>query len=243
MGNYPVPEDIGDYIRRLEARIERLERAPRAVATSIDTGEFVVKDPATGNVVFRIGLQQHGDTGVSMYRDDGSLAYSTAKPFNPSNTQTVRLVNRAGETVGGDNIFATTGAALYDSITPTKTSDVGVGVTSGTFVDIYDVDVHWIAPAHSMLFRAICSDGSTAGEVRMVDETGTQVGGFFVTIDPTVVPAGTTTATEFETLDGTDPYYVVKAIGTKLRYKLQARRTAGAGTLTVKALYYKQRPF
>jgi hypothetical protein len=234
-------------IDKLQSRLERLERAPRAGNTAIDTGEFTVKDPVTGNVILRVGQQEHGDTGVSIYREDGTLALQIAKPFSPADEQAMRMLNKSEEIIGGDNILAVTGTALYNNITPTKTSDTGVAVTSGTFVDIYDIDGPYISPAHTLVFSAICSDGSTAGEVRVVNkDTGTSLTGFFVTIDPEEIPAGTTTLTDFTILGGTSgisQYYVTRNMGETIRHSVQARRTAGAGTVTVKARYYKQTPF
>ena len=240
---YNTPEDLLEEIRELRGRIERLERAPRAGSTSVDTGTWQIKN-AAGTILGYIGVQPQGDIGVSFYRSSGKKALEIAGLFN-GDDQLFRLYNRAGEVIGGDQAFSNNGFAGYHTTIVTEVGSNGVAVTSTSWYPTHEIETQFFNTAQTMFFRAYCSDATTAGEVRCVDEFGNQLPGFFMAIDPVVIPAGTTTWTKFDTRNnsGSNWYYISRTLGADINFQLQARRTAGTGTIYIKPRYYSQRAF
>lgn len=124
-----------------------------------------------------------------------------------------------------------------------RSSDyVDVAITSGTFVDTHFFPTVFLAPKPLVTIAVTCTDGTTAGEFRLTNEAGTPLTGpNGETITSKVIPLGTTIETVF-TNDQTPNYWARQAVGTDFFVKLQVRRTAGTGTINVKAKYLLQVP-
>jgi len=240
---YNIPEDVLKAVNELEKRIVKLERAPRAGNTSIDSGSFTLVNPNTGNTVFYVGQLSNGDYGIEMYRDDGKIALRIGRVFISDPEQILALYNRGGTAIGGDQFLDYGGMLDYAAHLATPIAGAPqVAVTSGTFVDthlIYTVSKSSLARFY---FTAICTDGTTSGELRMTDSTGTPLTGFFgATVDPVVIPLGTTTETNFNTDTNTTLVFATPSVeGDPYTIKIQAKRTAGAGTMNIRPQFLYQ---
>jgi hypothetical protein len=86
--NTPGDNSLVNQVRALSERVTRLERAPRAVATSVDSGALIVSDEGglwvydadRGHTVLFAGSVTNAIVGnqqvVNLFRDDGSVALS-----------------------------------------------------------------------------------------------------------------------------------------------------------------------
>lgn len=242
--NVPSDTDLLQQIKKLQDRIDRMDLSLRAASTVIDTGTFRVVDPTTGVALLNIGLLPNGDYGIELFRDDGSIALRVGRAFAEDTAQMLRLFNRSGDSIGGDQFLNPEGATIPGVIMePVKASEyTAVGVTSGTFIDTHIFRGAYVCAQPVVKITAICSDGTTSGEFRLADSAGASLTGFFgATVTPKVIPTGTTVETNFE--NDQDPNYFY-TLNTNDEYivKLQVRRTAGAGTVSVKAKYLIQKP-
>lgn len=70
----PEPENVMDIVQDILRRLTDLESARSANATAISQGATTVVDPATGNVLIRIGKLSDGTFGIEQRRTDGSYA-------------------------------------------------------------------------------------------------------------------------------------------------------------------------
>lgn len=117
------------------------------------------------------------------------------------------------------------------------------GVISGnTFVSIFYFPTIWTAPTPVVTIEANCSDDTTAGEFALADRAGvelTDINGNPVV--PKAIPLGTTAVTIFQN-DQVPNYHRVLPTGTPEFIRLLARRTAGAGTITIRAYHIVQVP-
>lgn len=117
-----------------------------------------------------------------------------------------------------------------------------VNVTSGSFVTTHVFACIYLAPTPVVRILATCSDGTTAGEFQIVDSSGVVLSDPTGSVVPaTAIPTGTTTETPFEN-NQVPNYWNDFAIGTDMLYQLQVRRTAGSGTIAVRAKYLVQMP-
>lgn len=127
---------------------------------------------------------------------------------------------------------------------PVKMADfnVPVAVTSGSFVDTHIFNGIFLAATPVVHLLATCTDGSTVGEFRLVDFSGSVFTDFNGdAVSATSIPTGTTTATEFWN-NATLNYYRNLEVGSDGTVKLQVRRTAGSGTINIQAKYLAQLP-
>lgn len=243
MGKYNLPSDALRTIKDLGARLSRTERSPRAGNTSIDTGTFTLKNPNTGNTVFYVGLLSNGDYGIEMYRDDGTLALRVGRAFIANPTQRIVLYNRVGNQICGDQFLANDGAidySIFQAIPATLNPQVGV--TSAVFVDTHIFYIVCNGAFQTFYFSAICTDGTTSGEVRLTDALGNAITGVFAaSVSPIAIPIGTTVETDFNT-DTTATPWIGNAEGSILTIKAQARRTAGVGTVNIRPKFLYQHP-
>jgi hypothetical protein len=63
-----MPQDILDYIRELEKRVERLEKLPRSPNTSIDSGAYTVRENGVDRVI--LGKLPDGTYGLGVKQGD-----------------------------------------------------------------------------------------------------------------------------------------------------------------------------
>jgi hypothetical protein len=112
------------------------------------------------------------------------------------------------------------------------TTVLDIAVTSGTFVDVFEVHARKANAYLEGRFQAICSDGTTAGEAILTDGAGVALldvqGAAQV---PVAIPLLTTARTRFVTQACVYPGDVLT---TAMTVRLQVRRTAGAGTITLR---------
>jgi hypothetical protein len=243
--NTPSDTDLIEQIKVLEDRIARMDLSLRAASTVIDTGTFRVVDPTTGITLLYIGLLPNGDYGIELYRDDGTIAMRVGRATPTDGSQIINIYNRSGDAIHGDQFLNPAGAVDTGIVLePVKASEytTPVAVTSGTFVDTHIFRGVYVGAQPRVKITAICTDGTTAGEFRLADAAGNSLTGFFgATVDPKAIPTGTTSETDFE--NDQDPnYFYTLALNSDYFVKLQVRRTAGAGTINIKAKYLQQRP-
>ena len=97
------------------------------------------------------------------------------------------------------------------------------------------------APTPVAVFEAVCSDSSTSAEVRLASDSVTSLtGANGSVIPPIAIPVNTTSLTLFST-DQDPNYWDGLPMGTKRFIELQVRRTAGAGTVTMRLHYLYQK--
>jgi hypothetical protein len=212
----------------------------------VDGGDVVMRN-AAGVEVFRIGLQPQGDRGLTISREDGSIAIQVRKLFAPTDPEQVfQILDRDGNVIAGDAGLSGAGfdaphipltfiPTNYDSSTNAQTT------SSGTFVATHEHRGFKQNPFFRPQFMVKCSDGTTAGEIRVYDVTGAgYLIGFFGDIRTCVIPTGTTTYTLFElnydATAGAGPYREVGipgAMSAAIHLEFHVRRTAGAGSITV----------
>ena len=238
-------------IKALKRELEALRSERRAAATTIGTGDLrlanggslvvdggdVVMLDVDGSVLFRLGLQALGDRGVSIFREDGTLAFEVAKP-NALAVQAWRLKDSDGTTIVSESGFGEGlgRPRLPSRPFPTATPAWGmygaeVATTSSTFTTLFAVQDRRQNPLWAPAFRVKCSDTTTAAEVQVIDAaTSTPLAEFGFGAWTGVRPVGSTGYTEL-----TPALNVPTSVGVdgRYRFEVQARRTAGAGTVTL----------
>jgi hypothetical protein len=135
-------------------------------------------------------------------------------------------------------------SAAISVFTPIKMTDynAAVVVNSASYVDTHIFPGVFRASTPIVYITVVCSDSTTTGDFRLVDISGDLLTGIDNTlVAPVLIPVGTTTETSFSSAQDND-YWDDLPIGTDRTIKLQVRRTAGAGTISVKARYLTQVP-
>lgn len=247
--------DLEARFRNLEAAVSdvraALSKRPKFEVSSgdltisggdlvVDGGDFLLLD-TDGSTVFRLGPQEHGDRGVSLYREDGAAALTVKKLFSSSTDQIIEIRDRHGNLLMGEAGIGAgmTGPSLAIPFVP-------VQATSGPLSfgphgpEVTTSDSAWTTvfsatfPRHnqfaSVAFQVKPSDVTTAGELRVRDRPAANVLGEFAAPDwvPTI-PAGV--ADYQEVSNGV--LYQVAGVNDETTLDVQVRRTAGAGSLTV----------
>jgi hypothetical protein len=246
------PGWVNRQLQELRRQIEALRSERRAAATTISDGDLRLANGAAlvvdggdvvlldtdGDVIFRIGQQVHGDRGVTIFRDDGTEALSVRKPL-PGFVQRMEMFDRNGTGIFSEGSLAGGIDKPYLNI-PTQphlatsgTISAGphgfeVPVASGTFQTTHVGT--W--RRHNYLtrwrWRIACSDATTAAEVRVL-VNGEHLSPYLGTAWTGVRAAGPTDYTEVLSarLDLPGNYL------DTMTAEIQARRTAGTGTVTV----------
>lgn len=240
MANYNSPEDSGlqRIITELQDRIERLERnssGENITGGSVNYSgtELIISDTA-GNIVFKVGLMPQGDYGLEFKRADSPYnAIQIQKLLSPTDAQTLILYDRAGRALLRESVFALSGLdapAFYHGWRPADRSDAKTTV-SATFETLFKGTGIHQNPALPMIFHCLCSDGTTSGEIQVIDTaTGNPLAAFFQSPWVGSIPTGTTTE-----LLVTAPNLLLPGtyMADSYAIEVQARRTAGAGTVSV----------
>lgn len=241
--------DLVHIIRQLERRVRQLENATPLRNASISTGgeitftdssvtlgeaaEFNVVSPE-GTHVLHAGALSNGDYGVEISRENGVIALRVSKPFVTSGEQVVAVFDKSGNVIFSDAIFSENGAdaPFLDYVFRPVTTPEERSTSLTTFDDLFE----WRGKKHNAYImptlRVRCSDGTTSGEVRIVDRLSgdTVLYGFFQPSWTGTVALGTTADTEMS-----PPYglLVNGTAGADVHFVVQGRVTAGAGSLTV----------
>jgi hypothetical protein len=239
-------EGVAKRIREIERDLDKLRQSITHLGIEIDpdTNSLVVSsgrgirvNDVAGNTVAIIGTQpglERADgspqAGVSLYREDGSIAefLGDANPTVPPFKQSLQIYDRAGNVVMADDTnsgkglaapWVTGGCILGDTNTANWPQ-----TTSGSFVTIAAGWYRVQNPRLAWDINMVCDTG-TAGELRVlvggvqVDTTQT-VGGSFIDWYRNLGAPGGNVA-----LPAGVGYNSIVLV------ELQARRTSGAGTV------------
>lgn len=209
----------------------------------VDGGDFLLLD-TDGSTVFRLGPQQFGDRGVTISRQNGQQAVTVRKRFAGSTDQSVAVYGRGGEQLVVEEELGTGFAApafplqVQPLLAASGAVQAGphgleVSTTSATFAGTHFTSFLRQNQYLRMTVAVKASDASTAAEVRVVDTaTGFVLRPFLA--DPWVgVRAAGSTGYTILQAGVTVPLVAPGAVGELVRLEVQARRTAGTGTVTV----------
>ena len=231
---------VNRKFREIDAAIRELRSAKRVITN------ITIPGGDDGDIV-EIGDQPQGDRGLTFRREDGTEALTLRKPLTPSDPQRWAWRDRNGASVVEEEAL---GAGLgkpylelpFQPVAATSGSALTCGpygfertTTSGAFETLFAYD----GKAQNLLidfkFAALCSDGTTAGEIQVINlDTGNPRPGYVAAPWLGVIPAGTTSMT---VVDPT-PAQVLSTVGGAgpggyMRLGVQVRRTAGAGSITL----------
>lgn len=257
------PGWINRKFSELKREIESLRSERRAAATTIaEGGSLFVRGllriagalDLTGTLsmkseddveMVRIGDMEFG-RGFELKRDDGTQALGFRKAFSNSTTQSWVLTDRSGQVVVAENALSggLSRPHLELPLQPFSATS-GTAVTCGphgwerttsstTWETLYVYDGKVQNPFLDFKFAAICSDGTTSGEVQVVDlDTGTPLAGFFEPAWLASIPLATTT---YFVVDPPSTRIIapdITEVGAYMRLGVQVRRTAGTGSITL----------
>ncbi|WP_457028115.1 hypothetical protein [Kitasatospora sp. P5_F3] len=233
-----VPRDILDELRELKARLRLVEGRAQirpalseikgGTVTISEGGQLIVKAPG-GQTVFYVGRvsPDHPDfspqQGLIASREDGTPAL-TIWSATGTGVQPIVLWDHLGQSIFAEDLVAGGLAG------PNFGSDAWYGVTevpawtttSGSFVTCMSLPWKKWHPRVQGAFLARCSDGSTSGEIRLLDGSGAVIGTAVLGLGAYTVGSVTGSITGAHQGDQTLVW--------------QARRTAGAGTVGVRGL-------
>lgn len=200
--NFPEDDRLDKIIKRLEERIEVLERAARVGATSIDSGVLLIKKDnhtiaAFGDLsITNPSLKKPDGTsqmGVLIWRETGELAFSMydSNPNNGVYQQHFALWDRSGRITHSDDTDSGFGVAA-----PWVPSGVWLNLdqskwpatTSGTFVSAWDTFMTFQHPKLKINFWLVADTG-TVGEAQVTIDgvaVGTVANGSNVVHDQTI---------------------------------------------------------
>lgn len=231
----------GEVVEERTYTAPEIEAIVGAGAVVINDRQMVVLDD-DGSEIFRIGDMEHGDRGLTITRENGTVAFEMRKTFVGSSTQAVFLRDDTGaalisEEPLGDGLsrpfLPIPMLPVTAATTALSTGPWGpqVVVNSGTFTTTHQA---WYARHNQYgLFRCriAASDTTTAGEVQVINvDNGVPLTRFFQPAWLGSRPAGSTGYTEVVPASG---LLLPNAMHASTTLAVQVRRTAGAGTLTV----------
>jgi hypothetical protein len=259
----PGLSDLKRRLRKLEADVRFLRSSRDLIGrASVDAGKNLIirgalrvvgaldltgtmsMKSAAGDELVRMGDMPFG-RGFELKRDNGIQAYVLAKPFTEDDQQTFHLIDQFGADLFSESpltggIYRPHLEHPFEPISATSGTAVLCGpygfertTSSATFETLFMHDGKRQNGFIDLKIAAKCSDGTTAGVVQLVDlATGLPLPGFFLPSWLAVIPAGTTSMTVFD--PSPDQALIAGfAVGAPMRLGLQARRTAGAGSITV----------
>lgn len=237
------PGWINRKFREIDAAIRELRSAKRVITNLT----IPSSDGATSNEIVEIGDMPHGDRGLRFWREDGVAALELRKTLSSASPQVWRLFDRTETPVVAENAF---GRGLdrpylehpFQPVAATSGTAVTCGpyglertTSSTTFETLFAYD----GKAQNMFldfkFAVICSDATTAGQVQVIDlDTATARPGFALPPWLGAIPTGTTSHLILNPLAG-EVLSMVGDVGAGgyQRLGVQARRTAGAGTIAL----------
>jgi hypothetical protein len=245
------PGWVNRELQNLRRQIEALRSERRAAATTISDGDLRLSNGASlvvdggdvvlldedGSILFRLGPQEHGDRGFTLYREDGTVAVTAAKE-DPTLPQALRILDASGNPLLTEWPFGN-GAhrprmphPIHPAKAPAGWDEWGphTSTTSATFERLWSGGTYKLNPLWGPRLYVWCSDATTAGEVKCVrKDTGTTYNLFLGGTAALTVAAGTTSPTLWSpagcVLQG--------GIDARIDYAIEARVTAGAGSVNV----------
>ncbi len=239
MGQYAPGSDrdpLFERIRILEQRIKALETAaPLRNASISDGGALIVKD-RDGETLIRIGRSDDPALNApdgnpqmlfQLYRSTGEVAFEVIDPLPAVDgfQQFVAIRDRAGNAIVADD--TTSGQGLSRPFVPVPFADYdvpAVTTTSGTFTTLQRASIYKQHP-RLIVHVLVQTSSGTSGEVRLWNATaGEQIGATEVIATNVYV----------QTFIG--PGAVNGDHEAPLDIDVQARRTAGAGTIGTRVL-------
>lgn len=207
----------------------------RGGALIVDGGDFLLLD-TDGSTVFRLGPQELGDRGVSIYRENGNVALEVREQLDGFG-QRLRILDDSGYEIMSEyqigpglrrplltlQVHPTAAPAGWGSMGPERTT------TSSTFTALFVANTVRQNALVRPYVNVKCSDATTAAEVRVVETiSGTQLADLFTGTWTGVVPTGTTAYMEH-----LPALQAPRLPEERLNLEVQVRRTAGTGTVTV----------
>lgn len=195
--------------------------------------------------LMRIGDMPYGDRGLEFTRDNGATVLSIRRKNSPDEQQSWSFYDAAGNEIVAEQQFLKGLAKPYlehpfqpvaaASGTPVVCGPFGFerSTSSGTFETLFVHDGKRQNGFIDLKVAAVCSDGSTAGEVQVVNlADGSPLPGFTVSPWLGVIPAGTTSLTVIDPTPSQAGLYVF-SVQAQMRIGVQVRVTAGTGSITL----------
>jgi hypothetical protein len=239
------PKDLVSYTGALDKRVGRLERLPRAVATSVDSGSLTITNgtlqvvpnglPETYPTL--LANTQGGVPQVAMIRNNiGAIAagvpthafifYDGGGGFGPDGT--INIYDRAG--LGSGAIVADANNEEARGLSAPQfhvhffDSSLVKTTTSGSFVNIMSTFWYMYHP-HLRVRVIVQTPAGTTGEVRVKENSQAQQAIFSI-------PSN---ANQFVDLivDRRNCFYGTFPNGDDANLDLEFRRTGGAGSVSV----------
>jgi len=204
------------------------------------SGEFTTLD-TDGSDLLKSGTQEHGDRGLSIYRDDGSPALVVKRTFGAGDPrQSLRMLDPMGATIGGDSIVAISGFDAPHIPIPFTPSNVATTTfaqttASATFVALFEAYTFYQNPGLRLKVKAWCSNGTTTADIQVWDVLGgAYLDTFFGAPPPSVinVPLATTAPTVFES----ESMLMPGLMSADMQLEIHAKVTAGTGSVSVAVL-------
>lgn len=233
------PEDLLDYVKRLEARIRNLERSQQAGNTAVDRGSVTVKNGAivakhpNGQELFRTGT---GSTTLPfdpsptdgfvtrVTRADGTKVLEAFSSEDGTEGK-FQINDRQGSEILGDDWLFGKGLSrpflTYNWYPITEFLSPPVSKNSATYDGAFVIQGNLQHPAIFVNVRVI-ADAATAGNIKLRDT--------FFGVD--IWTAAVTTAFNGN-LSATSNLPSGRGYGDDFSLELQVQRTAGAGNIRV----------
>jgi hypothetical protein len=194
-----------------------------------------------GTEIFRIGDMEHGDRGLVIRREDGSIAISLSQAFPGAAQQEIRIFDRFGnellteEAIGSGPAYPIFPLIFEPVLATAGTVNAGpygfeVPTTSGTFVTVFRTTLARNNQFGTVKLRVAASDTSTSGELRLINVANNSHLGQFLAGPYT----GTRSTGSTAYVEVSLPSLVIPGNPwDPIELAVQVRRTAGAGTLRV----------
>lgn len=245
MAQHPAGERrLAQKIRDLGERIRKLETNNRNASSSIpSTGTFTAGTTATGQPALEVSQSEFGGTQVLIRRDNGTIAFRLGRASGIDVDQRLLIYDRDGVPVAGDSFLSPSGMDMAAAPLPwTRVAGAGnisatgyLSTTAASMTALWESYLRKWAPAVDMSAWVQFSDATTAAEIELFDVVrGTGLPSFLQPPVPVVVAAGSTAEQEVPILGTGGRPLIQGAVGDASRLQLRARRTAGAGTVSVR---------
>jgi hypothetical protein len=188
MTNNNYPQDIVELIKRLEGRIESLERRPRANLTTIDNGAIVAVD-TDGSPLFVAGTHQMYNTypgttfrGTAFYRTGpggstpGNAVMTVGYNDGGALPDVIRVYDKNSYNIFADDVLSGGLARPYipSSFIVTDPTKWPV-TTSATFQNVQECLYIVQHPYVYVDYRLYANNADTSAELRLLSD-GVQIG-------------------------------------------------------------------